>query len=54
VAWTGIKNLKLFATVQNLADKQPPWDPTQALGFSVQQYDMRGRYVRAGLDYRFW
>jgi len=54
LAWTGIKNLRVFGSVQNLTDRQPPWDPTQALGFSVSQFDMRGRYVRAGLDYRFW
>ena len=54
LAWSGIKNLRVFGSVQNLTDRQPPWDPTQALGFSVSQYDMRGRYVRAGLEYRFW
>jgi iron complex outermembrane receptor protein len=54
VAWNGIKNLKIFGSVQNLRNTQPPWDPTFPLGFSLSQYDMRGRYLRAGVEYRFW
>jgi len=54
LGWSGIKNLKIFAAVQNIGDRQPPWDPTQATGFSLSQFDMRGRYLRAGLEYRFW
>ena len=58
LAWSGIKNLKLYAIVQNLHDTQPPWDAdggsTRGVGFSMQQYDMRGRYFRAGLEYKFW
>ena len=53
VAYQGIKNLRLFASVQNLLDQQPPWDATQALGFSGTQYDVRGRYARLGLEYKF-
>ena len=53
VAYQGIKNLRLYASVQNLLDQQPPWDSTQALGFSQTQYDMRGRFARVGVEYKF-
>ena len=53
VAYQGIKNLRLYASVQNLLDQQPPWDSTQALGYSSTQYDMRGRFARVGLEYKF-
>jgi iron complex outermembrane receptor protein len=57
-SWSGIKNLKIFASVQNLGNARPPWDAdaasTRGLGFSLSQYDLRGRYARVGIDYRFW
>ncbi|MCE2722178.1 MAG: TonB-dependent receptor plug domain-containing protein [Burkholderiales bacterium] len=52
VAYSGIKNLKLFANVQNAGDKQPPFDASVGY-FDVTQYDLRGRYVRAGVEYKF-
>jgi iron complex outermembrane receptor protein len=54
-AYTGFKDIKLVASVQNLADKQPPFDPadkTTAM-YSSSQYDLRGRYVRLGVEYKF-
>jgi len=53
VAYQGIKNLRLYASVQNLLDQQPPWDSTQPLGFSQTQYDMRGRFARVGVEFKF-
>jgi len=53
LGWRAMKTVKLYASVQNLKDAQPPWDPTQPLGFSLTQFDMRGRFVRAGLEVQF-
>ena len=54
VAWEGIKNLKLFGSVQNLGDTHPPFDSsTGGLPFDFTLYDARGRYFRAGLTYKF-
>ncbi len=52
LAYSGFKNLKIYAQVQNAADKQPPFDPSVGY-FDVTQYDLRGRYVRGGLEYKF-
>ncbi len=54
VSWEGIKNLKLFASIQNLANNHPPFDvATGGLPFDFSLYDARGRYFRAGLSYKF-
>jgi iron complex outermembrane receptor protein len=54
VSWEGIKNLKLFASVENLADKHPPFDASAAQNyFDFSLYDARGRFFRAGLSYKF-
>lgn len=54
VAWEGIKNLKLYASVQNLADTHPPFDSSAGgLPFDFTLYDARGRYFRAGFTYKF-
>ena len=54
VSWEGIKNLKLFGSVQNLGDTHPPFDSsTGGLPFDFTLYDARGRYFRAGLTYKF-
>ncbi|MCA3061556.1 MAG: TonB-dependent receptor, partial [Rhodocyclaceae bacterium] len=52
VAYSGIKNLKLYASVQNAGDKQPPFDASVGY-YDGTQYDLRGRYVRAGVEYKF-
>ncbi|CAD5365865.1 conserved exported hypothetical protein [Rubrivivax sp. A210] len=54
VVYSGFKGLRLSMTVQNLADKQPPFsnnDP-RTLGFA-QTDDLRGRYIRFGAAYTF-
>ena len=54
VSWSGIKNLKLSASIQNLADTHPPFDSSAGgLPFDFTLYDARGRYFRAGLTYKF-
>ena len=54
VSWEGIKNLKLYGSVQNLGDTHPPFDSsTGGLPFDFTLYDARGRYFRAGLTYKF-
>jgi len=56
LSWEGIKNLKLYAAVLNLADKHPPFDAaaSSSLPYDFSQYDARGRYFRAGLSYKFF
>ncbi len=55
VSWEGIKNLKLYVAVLNLADKHPPFDAsTGGLPFDFSQYDARGRFFRGGLTYKFF
>lgn len=54
LAWEGIKNLKLYGSVQNLGDTHPPFDSSSGgLPFDFTLYDARGRYYRAGLTYKF-
>jgi iron complex outermembrane receptor protein len=54
LSWEGIKNLKLYFAVLNLADKHPPFDAsTGSLPFDFSQYDARGRFFRGGLTYKF-
>jgi iron complex outermembrane recepter protein len=52
-AHQGTKNLRVYASVQNLLDQQPPWDVAQATGFSLNHYDVRGRFARLGLECKF-
>ena len=55
VAWEGVKNLKLYGSIQNLANTHPPFDvsATGGLPYDFTLYDARGRYFRAGLTYKF-
>ena len=54
VSWEGIKNLKLFGSIQNLGNTHPPFDAsTGGRPFDFTLYDARGRYFRAGLTYKF-
>ncbi|MBL8513572.1 MAG: TonB-dependent receptor, partial [Betaproteobacteria bacterium] len=51
-SYAGLKNFKLWANIQNIEDKMPPFDPG-TFGWDATQYDIRGRYIRAGLEYKF-
>ena len=56
LGYTGIENLTVYAKVQNLADKTPPYDasfPGIRAPYDFSQYDLRGRYFTLGFDYRF-
>ena len=52
VSFSPLSALKLVASVQNISDRQPSFDAAQGF-FDTSQYDLRGRYVRAGLEYKF-
>lgn len=49
------KDLTVRASVINLADKKPPYDPGSSATFlyDFTQFDVRGRAIRAGLSYKF-
>lgn len=56
LAWKGIEKLTLYAKLQNLLDEEPPYDasfPGIRAPYDFSQYDLRGRYVSVGFDYRF-
>lgn len=58
LAYTGIKNLRLTASIQNLFDKEPPYDPTGGgtggtIQYDVSNHDLRGRYITLGAKYTF-
>lgn len=56
LAYTGVDKLTVYAKVQNLADKTPPYDasfPGIRAPYDFSQYDLRGRYFTLGFDYRF-
>jgi iron complex outermembrane receptor protein len=48
------KNFKIAASVNNLLDKKPPFDPgyDPTLNYDFSQYDVRGRLVRFSLTYK--
>ncbi|SDI92894.1 iron complex outermembrane recepter protein [Pseudomonas flavescens] len=57
--WTlrygGFKDLTLFASINNLENKTPPYDPVYSTTYSdYTQYDLLGRYFKAGFEYRFF
>ena len=52
LAYNGFKNLKVSLAVSNVEDKQPPFD-AGTFGWDPTQYDLRGRYVRGGIEYKF-
>jgi len=55
--YKGFEGWTLFAKVQNVFDEEPPYDPSGFAGlrvpYEITQYDLRGRYVTVGFDYRF-
>ena len=52
-AYAASSKLKFNLSVRNLTDRNPPWDVSTGLGYATGQYDLRGRYVRAGLEFKF-
>jgi iron complex outermembrane recepter protein len=53
MALTLFKNLKLTLSVTNLEDRNPPYDVSTGVGISNQVYDLRSRYTRIGVEYKF-
>ncbi|MGE8227132.1 MAG: TonB-dependent receptor domain-containing protein, partial [Stenotrophomonas sp.] len=56
LGYTGIDKLTVYAKVQNIDDRQPPYDatfPGVRAPYDFSQYDLRGRYYTLGFDYRF-
>ncbi|MGE8234375.1 MAG: TonB-dependent receptor [Stenotrophomonas sp.] len=56
LGYTGIDKLTVYAKVQNIGDRQPPYDatfPGVRAPYDFSQYDLRGRYYTLGFDYRF-
>ncbi|QQP96149.1 TonB-dependent receptor [Lysobacter enzymogenes] len=54
VGYEGLHDTTLYASVQNLADKAPPFDPSGgALPYDITQYDALGRFVTVGVKYKF-
>ncbi len=54
--WSGIEGLTLYAKVDNVLDEAPPHDasfPGIRAPYDFSQYDLRGRYIQVGFDYRF-
>ena len=52
------KRLKVFGSIRNLFNAQPPFDPAGGgfginLPYSLIAYDARGRYFTVGVSYRF-
>ncbi len=62
IGYHGFKNLTLSASVENIENKTPPYDPAgyTAFAYSVRapydvgQYNLLGRYLRVGLEYTFF
>jgi iron complex outermembrane recepter protein len=53
LGYQALKALRMTLSVRNLTDKNPPWDISTGLGYASGQYDLRGRYVRIGAEYKF-
>jgi len=57
VSYTGFKNLKLYANIDNLFDAVPPFDPVWTLTYrgyyDPSQYAYIGRYGQVGATYSF-
>ena len=55
--YRGFEDWTLYAKVENVLDDEPPYDPAGFSGlrvpYDITQYDLRGRYVTVGFDYRF-
>lgn len=57
--YTGIKHWTLYASIDNIFNRMPPYDPafltatTDGLGFDPSLYNNLGRFVEVGASYRF-
>ena len=54
VGYEGLRDTTLYASVQNLANADPPFDPAGgALPYDITQYDALGRFITVGIRHRF-
>ncbi|QDQ26130.1 TonB-dependent receptor [Chitinimonas arctica] len=53
VSYTGIKDLTLRLGADNLFDRDPPFNPSNNMGFDKDLGDTRGRYIYGTLNYKF-
>lgn len=54
LAYQGLGDSTLYLSVQNLTDRDPPFDPAGgALPYDITQYDGLGRFVTVGFKHRF-
>lgn len=51
--WQAAPQLQLSASVQNLLDRDPPFDASTLVGFNTSQAHLRGRYLRLGAKLEF-
>ncbi|MET0328454.1 MAG: TonB-dependent receptor, partial [Luteimonas sp.] len=51
VGYSGFDRTVVSLSVQNLTDKDPPFDPAST--YSSSQYNLRGQFINLGIDYRF-
>ncbi|WP_437882365.1 TonB-dependent receptor [Pseudomonas sp. LRF_L74] len=62
LGYEGVKDLTLYLNVDNLLNEKPPYDPWgySSMGvavrapYDVTQYDLLGRYVTLGFNYKFF
>lgn len=52
-AYTGLPNTRLVLGVKNAFDREPPVAIAETLLYVFQQHSLRGRFVYAGVNYRF-
>lgn len=54
ISYAGIHNTVISVSVQNLADRQPPFDPSAgAYFYDITQYNARGRFIDLAVRYTF-
>jgi len=54
VSYQGFANTRLALSVQNLFDRNPPFDPSAGSDFTdTTQYNLRGRQVSVSASYQF-
>ncbi len=51
-SYKGIKNTTLTASISNLTNRRPPWDPSSGV-FDLTQADPQGRFFAIGVNYTF-
>ncbi|RAK01426.1 TonB-dependent receptor plug domain-containing protein [Aliidiomarina maris] len=54
LSYAGLRNTVISLSVQNLTDRQPPFDPSAgSYYYDITQYNARGRFIDLGIQYQF-